>query len=191
MPPKIRYSKAEILHAAFKLTREKGAEAVNARSIAKELGCSTQPIFRAFQNMDNIHAEIRSMSMELYNIYMMRSGTQAKTAYMEAGLAYVTFAREEPEIFRLLFMCDRSGNGAAEAVHQLTPDFIIDIVMNRTGLDRETARRFHSQIWIYMHGLATMITTRYIDVSQEQIESMMEEIYQAMGKLYGITEPKD
>ena len=52
MPPKIRFSKADILHVAFNITREKGIDAVNARAIAKELGCSTQPVFRAFHTME-------------------------------------------------------------------------------------------------------------------------------------------
>ena len=186
MPPKIRFSKADILHAAFKMTREQGIASVNARAIAKELGCSTQPIFRAFVNMESIKTEIIRMSSELYNIYMMRSATVADKPYLSMGMAYVAFARDEPELYKLLFMCDRTKDGGPNDVQQQLPEYIIDMVMQRTGLEREQARRFHSQIWIYTYGLATMVSTRYIDVTQEQIEQRMEEIYQAMWLVYGL-----
>ena len=54
MPPAIRYDRQQILEAALALVREEGAEALNARAVAKRLGCSTQPIFRAFANMDEL-----------------------------------------------------------------------------------------------------------------------------------------
>ena len=38
--------------------RREGIEALNARAIAKELGGSTQPIFRLFTNMEDLHREL-------------------------------------------------------------------------------------------------------------------------------------
>lgn len=45
MPPKARITKEMILTAVLEITRETGFEAVNARSIANKLRCSTRPCF--------------------------------------------------------------------------------------------------------------------------------------------------
>ena len=44
MPPKARITRDMILDAAFDLVRAEGHEALNVRTLAKRLGCSTQPI---------------------------------------------------------------------------------------------------------------------------------------------------
>lgn len=54
MPPKAKLSKEEIIETAFEMTRENGFEHVTARELAHRLGCSTQPIFHVFQNMEEV-----------------------------------------------------------------------------------------------------------------------------------------
>ena len=191
MPPKIRYSKADLLHAAFKLTREKGIDAVNARAVGKELGCSTQPIFRAFKSMEDVKGQILRMAMDLYGIYITRSGTVGARPYLYTGMAYLAFARDEPELFKLLFMSRRDPETAAGDLQDETIDFVIDLVMRRTGLNREQAKRFHEHIWIYTHGLAAMIATRYVTISEEKMERLLMDEYLAMRKLYGLPPPED
>ncbi|MEI3065320.1 MAG: TetR family transcriptional regulator [Oscillospiraceae bacterium] len=46
------------MDAAVEVLREGGFSAVNARSVAKKLGCSTQPIYSSFQNMDELKAAL-------------------------------------------------------------------------------------------------------------------------------------
>ena len=45
MPPKVRITKEEIINKAVDIVRRDGAQAINARNVAAELECSTQPIF--------------------------------------------------------------------------------------------------------------------------------------------------
>ena len=55
MPPTIRFNRDAVLNAAYHLIRREGPHALNARSVAKELGGSTQPIFRLFSGMEELH----------------------------------------------------------------------------------------------------------------------------------------
>ena len=48
MPPKVKITKEDIINAAVSLVRENGADALNARTVASLLGCSTQPVFSNF-----------------------------------------------------------------------------------------------------------------------------------------------
>ena len=58
MPPKITTSKEMIIEAGYGIADEEGIDQVNCRAIAKKLGCSTQPVFSRFPNMDELKEEI-------------------------------------------------------------------------------------------------------------------------------------
>ena len=52
MPPKVKITKEDIIKTSLELIKKYGVESVNARAIAKELNCSTQPIFSNFSSMN-------------------------------------------------------------------------------------------------------------------------------------------
>lgn len=54
MPPKVKYTKDEIIWAALDLAREGGIRSVTARGLAERLGCSVKPIFGLFENMEEV-----------------------------------------------------------------------------------------------------------------------------------------
>ena len=58
MPPKVKVTKEEIINAALALVRENGTDAINARSIAASLACSTQPIFSNFATMEELQKDV-------------------------------------------------------------------------------------------------------------------------------------
>ena len=63
MPPKFKFTKAEMIKAALELVREGGMDALTARALAKKLGCSAKPIFGLFQNMQEVQQEVLSLSL--------------------------------------------------------------------------------------------------------------------------------
>ena len=58
MPAVRKVSKEQIIDAAVDVLRDDGFSAINARSVAKKLGCSTQPIYFSFKNMDELKAAV-------------------------------------------------------------------------------------------------------------------------------------
>jgi AcrR family transcriptional regulator len=191
MPPKIRFSKADILHVAFNITREKGIDAVNARAIAKELGCSTQPVFRAFHTMEQIKLEMMRMSMNHYSDRIIHAEAYHDKLYLGTGIAYIDFARDEPELFKLLFMRDRHADKTESELKDQSLDYVIRLVIKRTGLTPEKAMSFHKHLWVTAHGLATMIATQFSPITHEEAEQLLTEEYLAMCKLYGIMTPQE
>ena len=61
MPAVRKVSKEQIIDAAVEVLRDDGFSAINARSVAKKLGCSTQPIYFSFKNMDELKAALISI----------------------------------------------------------------------------------------------------------------------------------
>ena len=49
MPRATKFLKEDIIEAASAVVKKEGLSAINARRVAKELGCSVQPIFYQFE----------------------------------------------------------------------------------------------------------------------------------------------
>lgn len=177
MPPKIKYSREEVLRAAFDLARTQGAEALNARAIAARLGSSTQPLFRIFANMDELRAEVRRMAFDKFYEYVEKQGDSDMPRYKRIGMGYIRFAREEAPLFRMLFMCERKKGDQ-------NPDDryadVLHVSSEATGLDGDTTKLFHMHMWVYVHGLATMAATGYLELDDELMSSLLTGHFRAM-----------
>lgn len=180
MPPKIRFQKEDVLEAAFALTREKGVEALNARAVAKRLGCSTQPLFRVFASMEDVRQEMIRMSARRYDEYIAHSADYAPSLYLGTGMAYLHFAMDEPQLFKLLFMRDRVSDGSQQRSDDDTLDYILSVVMEKTGFSREKALFFHQRLWIFSYGLATMLATKYLTMSDDELMRLLRGQFSAV-----------
>ena len=103
MPAVRRISRDAIVDAAVEVLRQGGFSAVNARSVAKKLGCSTQPIYSSFQNMDELKAALRARAIALHTQRVqdsLRAHEGNDTRYSSYGMGFVKFAAEEKQLFR-------------------------------------------------------------------------------------------
>ena len=178
MPPKVKITRDEIIKASIELTRREGSEAVNARSIANILGCSTQPIFSNFTTMDELNEAI---TLAAYNCYTSFIESELKSEkyppYKAFGMAYVRFAKEEKELFKLLYMCDRTGKSFVP-----TNDFdsSVEMIMQANGISREKAALLHLEMWTYVHGIGAMLATSFLELDFELISNMITDVYQGL-----------
>lgn len=180
MPPRAKVTKAEIVSAAVALVRQEGPGALNARALARWLGTSTQPIFSNFASMEALNAEVLAYAEDLYQRFFREELAREKyPPYKASGMAYIRFARQERELFRLQFMRDRRGedtSGRGSATY--AP--IIEMIQKNTGLDARMADLLHLEMWAGVHGIATMVATDYMDLSDELVSELLTDIYQGL-----------
>lgn len=182
MPPTVRFTRDAVLHAACQLMRREGMEALNARAIAKELGGSTQPIFRLFTNMEDLHRELILYVARQFQAHAEADMAQSDSPYIQLCTTYLLYGRDEPELFKLLFMRDRVSEG--QYSDQTNFDLVFNIIKKETPLDDETALRFFERTWLFIHGLAVCIATKYIPCQDERyLISMVKEAYNAAVKM--------
>lgn len=182
MPPTVRFTRDAVLHAACQLMRREGMEALNARAIAKELGGSTQPIFRLFTNMEDLHRELILYVARQFQAHAEADMAQSDSPYIQLCTTYLLYGRDEPELFKLLFMRDRVSEG--QYSDQTNFDLVFNIIKKETALDDETALRFFERTWLFIHGLAVCIATKYIPCQDERyLISMVKEAYNAAVKM--------
>ena len=178
MPPKAKITEKEIINAAVQLVREQGSGSLNARALANCLGCSTQPIFSNFASMEEVLSAVITSANELYNAYLKEEISGDKyPPYKASGMGYIRFAREEKELFKLLFMRDRSYE---PATLDLKRDPVIEITQKATGYSYEKAERFHLEMWVVVHGIASMIATNYLDWDMEMASGVLTDMYMGL-----------
>lgn len=184
MPPKIKVTKDDIINATVDIVRNSGAQAINARTIASALNCSTQPVFSNFATMDELRLAVVEKADILCQAYMQREVECGEfPAYKATGMAYIRFAKEEKELFKLLYMRDRSGELIPETTEQT--DKMESIIHHNTGLGGVDAKLFHLEMWAYVHGIATMFATGFLDLDWELVSKMLTDSYQGLLKQYG------
>ena len=183
MPPKVKVTKEDIIHAAVEIVRTWGADALNARSIAARLECSTQPIFSNFATMEDLRLAVVLEADALCQAYLQQEENRGDyPSYKANGMAYIRFAREEKELFKLLYMRDRTGE--KEMVESAIDSKMENIVQDYTGLDLPNARLFHLEMWAVVHGIATMFATGFLDLEWELVSRILTDIYQGLRKQY-------
>ena len=178
MPPKVKVTKENLVRTAVELVRESGADAINARSVATALGCSTQPVFSNFATMDELRLAVLDAAYELYLGFIKREVEEGKyPPYKAYGMAYVRFAAEERELFKLLFMRDRSEEDILPSPDSEASE---QMIMQANGVTQETARLIHLEMWTFVHGIGTMLATSFCTLDRELISDMISDVYHGL-----------
>ncbi len=178
MPKNRRVTEGMVLEAAAELVRREGVEALNVRSLAKALDCSTQPIYSLFKNMEGVWRALMAEAKLRYrshiDAYLKQDGRNTYEAY---GMGFVSFAKEEQGLFRYLFLTGRG-----------TPDpFLDDIeaeMMTLYHMPEETAAAFHADMAVFSFGLAVLVNKQADALSERQIADAFKRQFYALYAYY-------
>lgn len=172
MPPTKKFSKEDIIKASCQIILKEGIDCVNARRIAKELGCSIQPIFHNFASMKELNKAIYQQVYQQYKDYMLPS-VKNNYPYKEIGLSYIRFARDFPAFFKMIFMQETKLNIEEFIMTDVVGESIIKTGQELTGLSFDEQKYFHSKVWIFTHGLACLVATKTIQFSEKDISDLL------------------
>ena len=164
MPRQARFSKDDIVEAGLRIVRAGGLEAVSARSLGKELGTSSSPMFTMFKDMNEVMDAIRVAAEKTF-ISRMEGVTDYFPAFKEFGLRLVSFAKEDPNIFQMLFMGRDSRPEIAESIAKecLQP------VRQGYGLRKEQAELLFKQMWPVACGIAALCLRHPEDFPEDTV----------------------
>lgn len=180
MPPKIKITREEIIDAAIKIIREHGYEKLNARSLAKELGCSVQPIFREFSNMEDLKKAVMEEVGKFYSKYLFDSISK-ENSLIGLEMAYIRFAQEEKNLFRMIHMSDRIGiSSAGEFTGVGINHEIVKAMADVTGLSLEKAASLYTGTFFAAHGIAAMLATNHCAFKDEEIMGIIGNVFDGL-----------
>jgi AcrR family transcriptional regulator len=180
MSRKATITQKEIVNAAFKITRKEGFEQITSRKLAAAAGCSTQPIFRIYENMDALKKDVYDKAAVYYEDYYNDYPKSHEVPFVDLGLAYIGFAQKYPHLFKLLFISEQGPesksmydlvNGAGENV--------VKEINKATAKGAGNAQDLFMKMWIFIHGAGCMAVTGDYDLDQASSVAMLEAAYKA------------
>ena len=190
MPATKKISKEAIIDAVVEVLREGGAAAINARSVAKKLGCSTQPIYLSFRNMEELKAAMTQRAIALHtrhvrdSLRVIEDSGSCYSRYSTYGMGFVKFAAEEKHLFRWLYL-----DGEQFAPYQedvLLPE-IIAAMVSEYGYDEKLAEKLHRDMAYYSYGLAILANTGHLNLTDEELLEAFRREFTALAAYYGVS----
>ena len=187
MAPRNKFTREEMVAAALRVVRAKGIDALTAKTIAEELGTSTRPIFTGFGSMDDVRRAVYAAAEEVYDGYT-RQGLREEIPFLGVGKQYIRFAREEPELYRLLFLTRGREYSAMGSMRHLQT-LVHPTLMAVYHITAAEADLYFRNLWLVVHSLSTLIVTGDCGYSDQEISQILTgisiSIYKAIREIPG------
>ena len=162
MSRKATITQKEIVNAAFKITKKEGFESITSRKLAAATGCSTQPIFRVYETMDELKKDVYAKTAEFYSEY---------------------YAQKYPHLFKLLFISGQGSDG--KSMYDLvngTDENVVKEINRATAAGAKNAQQLFMQMWIFIHGAGCMAVTGDYDLDEATSVNMLESVYRSFAQ---------
>lgn len=179
MPPKAKFSKNEMIQAALDIVEKNGIKSLTARSLGDKLGSSARPIFTVFDSMDDVIYEVTVSANNMYTQYV-KEGLKEEIAFKGVGKAYIRFATNHPKLFQLLFMREQKEVPDLNSVLNVIEtnyDEILNSVITSYGVKEEDARYLYQHLWVYTHGIASLLATGVCAFTADEVSRMLTEVF--------------
>lgn len=175
MPPKNKFTKEEIIKTALEIVRERGQKYVTAKEIAVRLGVSTRPIFTSFKTMDELRKEMYNAAVELYHEYLSE-GLESKIPFLGFGMQYIRFAREETELYKLIFI-DPPADGKCSAIAEMkrSLEIVREPLQRIYNISSAEAELYFRDMWLVVYALAALIAVGENTYSDKEISKILTE----------------
>ncbi len=180
-----KITRENIIDAAYALVRKHGMSALNARTLATVLGCSTRPIYLSFKGMGELKQAVAERITETYKIYLKNEvDRHIYPEYKAYGMGYIRFAREEKQLFSYLFMRSRTDEDKTADSDGLSD--VYGALALATGLTGGEAERFHAECWVFVHGIATMLATSYLELDDLTVSGLVTDMFMGLKARFNI-----
>ena len=163
-----KFSKDDIVAAGLRIVKTNGFEAVSARALGKELGTSSSPIFTMFKDMNEVMDAIRTAAEKTFTT-RMKGVTDYFPAFKEFGLRLVAFAKEDPNIFQMLFL----GKDARPEIAESIARECLGAVEQGYGLSPEQSEFLFRQMWPVACGIAALCVKHPEDFTEEDVSKTL------------------
>lgn len=163
----------ELLAVARRDLREKGIENLSLRALAREIGVSQTAPYRHFDDKPALLAALATQGFTELNARTQKAlataGHDSEAMLIGAGQTYIGYARDNPELFRLMF------GPRPEPRHELAePGYARERDQAFAGISTIMQQGIEQQVfqqddpvqlaraaWAMVHGLATLIIDHF------------------------------
>ena len=182
MPPKAKFLRSDMIDRTFDMVRNHGAEMISARNVAVALGTSTAPIFTAFESIEELTRATKEKALEFYRANYLDEALRSELPFKAAGRNYIRFAKEEPELFKFLFMSEQDEMHESHYLPSGDPTSgeVLEAFMGNHNITAEAARSIYNHLSVYTYGLAVLFARRICVFTMDDVDRMLTELFWAL-----------
>lgn len=181
LPTTTKITKEMILNTAFEIAREKGFENISNRELAKKMNCSIRPIYYQFKNVEELNKELYKKIERYFYEFLMDNMIKDVPLYKQIGINYIKFAIAENNLFKFLFMTETKDEPSAFiTTDEKGFEEVVKAIKISTKLSDKDIKSFHIKMWIFAHGIATLSATKSVKFTDEQIQDLLSQEFQAL-----------
>lgn len=181
LPTTTKITKEMIINTAFEIAREKGFEKISNRELAKKMNCSIRPIYYQFKNVEELNKELYKKIERYFYEFLIDNMIKDVPLYKQIGINYIKFAIAENNLFKFLFMTEiKDEPSAFITTDEKGFEEVVKAIKISTKLSDKDIKSFHIKMWIFAHGIATLSATKSVKFTDEQIQDLLSQEFQAL-----------
>lgn len=172
--PVQKITREMVVDAAFAIARREGVEQVLVKNLARQLGCSVQPIYSYCESMDGLRQALVERTGQYLREYVA-ARLDLKDYFRSTGLAHLSFAREEPHLYKLYFLRRRPDFHSVQDIYEkeCTPQ-VAEYLSSSLGIPLERAKALHLHMVLYSVGISAILATSQSDIPIEELTAQLE-----------------
>ncbi|UTR10752.1 TetR/AcrR family transcriptional regulator [Evansella sp. LMS18] len=156
MPPKKKFSKEQIINAAFVIAKKEGIESITIRKVAEQMESSIAPIYVNFDNVQELKQEVVKKVVKLSQHLIKEQNTGSP--FGDIGMASLQLAKEYPVLTRDFVL---NQNDYLKDYDQEIASDLVDIMKSDPaleGLSRDELQNILLKMRTFQIGLVVMVT---------------------------------
>lgn len=176
MGRKTQITKEIILEAALNLLLREGYAAINIKTLAAQIGCSTQPIVWHFENMQGFRRAFLEYCIAYTKDRFTVWNDSLDTMLVQTATHYIAIARNTPHLFRFVYTDNKEECMNNEIISALQLDNtkkIIELLCREKGLNEAQAAAFLMDYELYIHGIASYTASGFCSYDEETVTQMV------------------
>jgi len=176
MPPRVFITREMLIHGAFEFVRQNGIGRLSTRNLATAMDCSTQPIYRAFSNMEELELATIDHAAGFVKEFLLSAPIEGEPLHHIAKMQ-VQLMKQEPHIYHLIFQTGRLDfSKANEMLHFLVQHTSFKDHPYLRQMEPPRILHVIRQVWVYTHGLFSIMGFQFVDISEKLIMQTVQEM---------------
>lgn len=182
MAPKKKFSRQDIIDAAFEIARDEGLDGITIRKVAQRLGSSIAPIYVNFSEVEELTEAVVQKALDVSRQLIMERQTELR--FRDIGMASLQFAKEYSLLYRDLVMKNNSHMKYNDvAVREVVELMKTDPDLG--GFSTEELKGILLKMQIFQTGLSVMVANGLLpadfddDRTMEMLDSAAEDVITA------------
>jgi len=166
MGPKIKFSKEQIIDAAFEIAKTEGIDNITMRKIAERMGSSVAPIYVNFKNINELVEALIERIISISQQLLIEESTG--NPFYDMGRASLRFSMEYSVLFRDLVM--KNNSYMKDYDEKMIPTLIKEMKKDPEleGLLEDELKTILLKMKIFQLGLSVMVANGLLPKDYEK-----------------------